>query len=125
MRLRDGARLAVMPLAAAEGSLGDTPAQAEYFGSQLGLAALAAKSFTVVERGNLQSVLGELELQLSGLADEGNAAKAGKLLGADLLVTGTVFKAKDRYEIFLKLLRVDTAEVLSATKARVDLNLGL
>jgi curli biogenesis system outer membrane secretion channel CsgG len=70
-------------------------------------------------------VLGELELQLSALADEESAAKAGKLLGADFLVTGTVFLGKDRYELFLKLLRVETAEVLSATKARVDLKLGL
>jgi hypothetical protein len=125
LRLESGAKLAVMPLAAAEGSGADAPAQAEYFGSQLALAASASKAFTVVERGNLQSVLGELELQLSGLADEDNAAMAGKLLGADLLVTGTVFRAKDRYEIFLKLVRVETAEILAATKARVDLKLGL
>jgi TolB-like protein len=125
LRLAPGAKLAVMPLAAAEGSVEGTAAQAEYFGSQLSLAASKSKLFTVVERGNLQAVLGELELQLSGLADEGAAAKAGKLLGADFLVTGTVFRAQERYELFLKLVRVETAEVLAAAKARVDLKLGL
>jgi Mg-chelatase subunit ChlD len=125
LRLAPDSKLAVMPLAAAQGSADGTPAQAEYFGSQLSLAASKSKLFTVVERGDLQSVLGELELQLSGLADEGNAAKAGRILGADLLVTGTVFRGAERYEIFLKLLRVETAEVLSATKARLDLKLGL
>jgi len=50
---------------------------------------------------------------------------AGKLLGADFLLTGTVFRASGRYELFLKLLRVETAEVLAATKARLDLKLGL
>ena len=45
--------------------------------------------------------------------------------GADYLVTGTVFRGKERYELFLKLVRVETAEVLAATKARVDLKLGL
>ena len=128
LRLAPDAKLAVMPLAAAEGSAeGSAPAaaQAEYFGSQLSLAASKAKLFTIVERGNLQAILGELELQLSGLADEAQAAKAGKLLGADFLVTGTVFRGKERYELFLKLVRVETAEVLSATKARVDLKLGL
>jgi hypothetical protein len=125
MRLAPGAKLAVMPLAAAEGSADGTAAQAEYFGSQLSLAASKSKLFTVVERGKLQAILGELELQLSGLADEEAAAKAGKLLGADFLVTGTVFRGKERYELFLKLLRVETAEVLSATKAKVDLGLGL
>jgi TolB-like protein len=125
LRLPPEAKLAVMPLAAAEGSAEGTAAQAEYFGSQLSLAASKAKLFTIVERGNLQAILGELELQLSGLADEGAAAKAGKLLGADFLVTGTVFRGKDRYELFLKLVRVETAEVLAAAKARVDLKLGL
>ncbi len=125
LRLPPDARLAVMPLVAAEASAEGTAAQAEYFGSQLGLAAAKAKLFTIVERGNLQAILGELELQLSGLADEGAAAKAGKLLGADFLVTGTVFRGSERYELFLKLVRVETAEVLAATKARLDLNLGL
>jgi hypothetical protein len=119
------AKLAVMPLAAAAGSAEGTAAQAEYFGSQLSLAASKSKLFTVVERGNLQAVLGELELQLSGLADEEAASRAGKLLGADFLVTGTVFSGADRYELFLKLVRVETAEVLAAAKARVDPKLGL
>ena len=134
LRLAPESKLAVMPLAVAQGSGEETPkegaadgasAQAEYFGSQLSLAASRSKLFTIVERGNLQAILGELELQLSGLADEGNAAKAGKLLGADFLLTGTVFRASGRYELFLKLLRVETAEVLAATKARLDLKLGL
>jgi len=134
LRLAPESKLAVMPLAVAQGSGEETPkegaadgasAQAEYFGSQLSLAASRSKLFTIVERGNLQAILGELELQLSGLADEGNADKAGKLLGADFLLTGTVFRASGRYELFLKLLRVETAEVLAATKARLDLKLGL
>jgi Mg-chelatase subunit ChlD/TolB-like protein len=125
LKLPAGAKLAVMPLAPASGSAPAIASQAEYFGSQLSLAATKAKAFTIVERGNLQAILGELELQLSGLADEESAAKAGKLLGADYLVTGTVFAGKERYEIFLKLVRVETAEVLSATKAKLDLKLGL
>jgi TolB-like protein len=125
IRLPPEAKVAVMPLAAAEGSGEGAAAQAEYFGSQLDLAASKVKLFKVVERGNLQAIMSELELQMSGLADEGSAAKAGKVLGADYLVTGTLFRGKERYELFLKLVRVETAEVLAATKARVDLKLGL
>jgi hypothetical protein len=130
LRLSPEAKLAIMPLAVADqGADGQgakaIAAQAEYFGSQLGLAASKTKLFTLVERKDLQAVLGELELQLSSLSDEDSAVKAGKLLDADFLVTGTVFRGQDRYELFLKLLRVDTAEVLSATKARIDAALGL
>ena len=125
IKLPPEAKLAVMPLVSAPNSGADSASQAEYFGSQLALAASKAKLFKVVERGNLQAVLGELELQMSGLADDGSAAKAGKLLGADYLVTGTMFRGTERYELFLKLVRVETAEVVAATKARLDLKLGL
>lgn len=62
---------------------------------------------------------------MAGLSDQGNAAKVGKILGAQLLVTGKLYKKQDKYELFMKLLRVETAEVLSVTKARLDFALGL
>ncbi len=124
-RLTPDTRLATMPLAPAEGAPAGMAAQAEYLGAQLALAASGSKLFTVVERKDLQKVLGELELQLSALADEDSAAKVGKLLGAEVLVTGTVFRKGDVYEVFLKLVRVETAEVLSANKAKIGVDLGL
>ena len=39
------------------------------------------RTFTMVERKDLQKILAELELQLSGLADEANAARVGRILG--------------------------------------------
>ena len=124
IRLPEGARLAVLPIGLAEGAsaLGN---QAEYFGAQLTLSAAKAKSFALVERRDLQALLAELELQLSGLSDESNAAKVGKFLGAEYLVTGRLYARSDRYELFLNLVRVETAEILAATKARIALELGL
>jgi len=124
-RLTPETRLAVMPLSLAEGAPAGMAAQAEYLGAQLALAASGSKLFTMVERKDLQKILAELELQLSGLADEGAAAKVGRLLGAEVLVSGEVFRKGDTYEVFLKLLRVETAEVLSANKARIGADLGL
>ncbi len=51
----------------------------------------------------------------------------GKLtaLGAEVLVSGTLYRKADNYELFLKLVRVSSAEILSVTKARVDQDLGL
>jgi hypothetical protein len=124
-RLSPETKLAVMPLAPAEGASAGMATQAEYLGAQLALAASSSKLFTMVERKDLQKILGELELQLSGLGDEGSAAKVGKLLGAEVLVTGTVFRKGEVYEVFLKLVRVETAEVLSANKAKISAELGL
>jgi len=124
-RLSPETRLAVMPISPAAGAPEGMAAQAEYLGAQLALAASGSKLFTMVERKDLQKILGELELQLSALADEDSAAKVGKLLGAEVMVTGTVFRKGDVYEVFLKLLRVETAEVLSANKAKISAQLGL
>ena len=46
--------------------------------------------FKMVERKQLGAVLGEQDLALDGRVAKGSAAKAGKLTGAQYLVTGTV-----------------------------------
>lgn len=116
----------VLPLGAAAPELG---ASAEYFTEQLTLSfsrgEVVRRTFRVLERRDLQAVLEELELQLSALADEGAAARVGKLLGAEVLVTGRLFAKGGGFELFLKLLRVDTGEVLSVTKAVIDRRLGI
>lgn len=112
----------ILPIEPSDPSLKTT---AEYFGEQLSFSLTKSDIFALVERKNLQGILKELELSMTGLADEANAAKVGKLLGAKLLVAGKLYKKKNEYELFLKLVRVETAEVLSVTKARLDFDLGL
>jgi len=112
----------ILPVTSADTSLG---ANAEYFGERLSMASSEAKRWKPVERKDLQKVLAELELQLSGLVDEGSAAKVGKVLGADVLVASTLYRRADRYELFLRLVRVSTAEVLAVSRAKIALDLGL
>jgi Mg-chelatase subunit ChlD len=91
----------------------------------LGKDETLRRIFRMVERKDLQQVLKELEIQQSGLIDDAKAAKVGAFLGADLLVTGTLYEKAGTYELFLKLVRVETAEILSVTKAVVDKRLAL
>ena len=46
-------------------------------------------------------------------------------MGAELLIIGRLYSTTEGYELFLKLLRVETGEVLSVTKAIIDKALGL
>ena len=121
-RIRIDTPLAILPVVASGEGFGAT---AEYFTEHLTFAAAEVGRFTLVERKDLQNILAELELQLSGLMDEASAARLGGFLGADILVSGTLYRRSDRYELFLKLVRVSSAEILSVTRARVDLGLGL
>ncbi len=113
---------AILPVQASADGLGPT---AEYFGERLAMASTELKRWRTVERKDLQKVLAELELQLSGLADETRAAEVGKLLGAELLVAPTLYRRGESYELFLRLVRVSTAEILSVTRARLAPELGL
>lgn len=99
--------------------------QAEYFSEALLLATMKSKPFVIVDRKDLQKILEEQQLQYSGLVDDSKAVKLGSLLGAEVMVTGKLYEKDGKYEIFLKLLRVETGEVLSVTKAKLDEDLGL
>jgi TolB-like protein len=121
-RIPQGTPVAALPIVAQEGR---QAADAEYFSEQEVLSLARSKAFSMVERKDLQAVLKELELQLSGVADEENAARIGKILNAQMLLTGRMFDKPEGYEVFLKLLRVETGEVLSVTKLVIDRRLGL
>lgn len=112
----------VLPISLKDASLS---VNAEYFGEQLGLSLSRSKTFTMVERKDLQAVLDELKLHLTGAVSEKDAVKVGKLAGAKMIVTGSLYGNAENYELFLKLLRVESGEVLSVTKARINKKLGL
>ena len=126
VRIDRGTAAAVLPLTPAQSGL---DLNSEYFTEQLilsfGKNEQFRELFRIVERKDLQSILAELELQLSDLAEEQGAAQVGELMGAELLVIGKLYSTAKGYELFLKLLRVETGEVLSVTKAILDTALGL
>ncbi|MCX6916779.1 MAG: curli assembly protein CsgG [Verrucomicrobia bacterium] len=64
-----------------------------------------------VERAELEKVLGEQELGLSGTVSPDTAAKVGHLTGAKVLVTGRVFKADKELVIVAKIIGTETSRV--------------
>ena len=64
-----------------------------------------------VERADLEKVLGEQELGLSGTVSPDTAAKVGHLTGAKVLVTGRVFKADKELVIVAKIIGTETSRV--------------
>ena len=114
--------LAILPIDPAEPALA---LNGEYFTEQLILAIARSGDFTLVERQDMQSIMEELKIQLSGITEEDNIAKIGKLLNAEALVAGKLYPKQDNFELFLRLLRVETGEVLSVTRASIQGELGL
>ncbi len=121
-RIPAGTSVAALPIVPQSDGLA---ADAEYFSEQAVFSLARNRTFSMVERKDLQAILKELELQMSGIADEANAARVGRILNAEMLLASRMFDRKEGYEVFVKLLRVETGEILSVTKLVIDKGLGL
>lgn len=75
-------------------------------------ATLSAEpNLIMVERAELEKVLGEQELGLSGTVGADTAAKVGHLTGAKVLVTGRVFKVDKDTMVVAKIIGTETSRV--------------
>lgn len=65
-------------------------------------------NYTVIERGMIEQVLQEQELQLTGAVDSETAVEIGKLVGAKFVIIGSVVKTGAVYTINSRLIDVET-----------------
>src|SRR3954466_13002392 len=71
----------------------------------------AEPQIITVERAELEKVLGEQELGLSGTISPDTAAKVGHLTGAKVLVTGRIFRADKELVLVAKIIGTETSRV--------------
>ncbi|MDD3553984.1 MAG: CsgG/HfaB family protein [Deltaproteobacteria bacterium] len=76
--------------------------------------------FEVVERGTLKRILDEQALAMSGIVDEQTATRAGKMLGVNVLITGSVVRLGERIEITARGIDIETAAVLAAESEKAE-----
>jgi hypothetical protein len=67
--------------------------------------------YTVIERGMVEQVLQEQELQLTGAVDSETAVELGKLMGAQSVIIGSIVKTGTVYTINSRLIDVETGVV--------------
>ncbi len=67
--------------------------------------------YAIIERGMLEQILEEQALQLSGAVDTNTAVTVGKLVGASVVVTGSIVKTGDMYTINSRFIEVETGIV--------------
>lgn len=89
------------------------------------LTALLAKSgkMTALDRRYLGRLLGELKLELSGLAEPYASAEMGKLTGARFLLLGELGAlGKKNLVVNARLVETTTGKVAAAARAEIKLN---
>ena len=83
------------------------------------------KGVTLVERQAMAQILREHELSLTGLVNDQQAVKVGKLVGARLMVTGRAFRLGKDLFITAKLIGTETSLVEGVmVKDAADADLG-
>ena len=81
------------------------------------------KKIRVIERKEMGKVFEELKLQRSSAITPDFAKGIGKMLGADLVVIGTLSELPDKHlELSTRLVAVESAKTLSASSAQIEKN---
>jgi len=75
----------------------------------------SAPNVILVERQELDKILGEQELSLSGNVTPDTAAKIGRLTGAKTLITGRVFGGDGKFYAVAKIMSTETGRVFAET----------
>ena len=78
----------------------------------------------VVERQQIQDLLQEQRLALSGRVDESSAVEIGKLLGVQYVFHGSVVSIATQLRIDIRAVDVETSEIKSVMKS-TDLTINL
>jgi TPR repeat protein len=107
---------AVLPL-----TLEGDDKNAGYFTDMFDVSVSARKTFKMVERRAINSVLNEMSFNMT----IGDSSAVYEFLKADILFTGTVYKRADAYEFFIRLIRAENAEVVAQATVSVNRSLGL
>lgn len=92
----------------------------DFIAEELITALFSEGNFDIVERRELDRILKEYERYTSGNFDRETIAELQKLLGIDVLITGTITDLGERIKINSRAISVETGKVFAAASVSVD-----
>lgn len=75
-----------------------------------------SKQFTIVDRTTLDTVRSEQAFQLSGDVSDQSAVSIGNMLGASIVITGSISGSGSTQRLTLKALDVKTAQIITMAR---------
>jgi TolB-like protein len=85
-----------------------------YFAEQTGHYLAKRPQITLVERTQIDRLVGELDFSSSGYVSDVSAVELGSMLGASAVVLGTLIKVGRKVEVHMKTIDTRTGAVLSS-----------
>jgi hypothetical protein len=86
---------------------------ADFVVDELAYIIVSSGNFKVVDRKSLDAIRSEQNFQTSGDVDDDSAVSIGKLLGANIVITGSISGTGSTRRLRLKALDVMTAEIVA------------
>ena len=114
--IKENSRIAIINIASSDKEDG------EYVADLISTNLVNTRKFSVMERNRLDVIRAEQKLQLSGDVSDNTAVSIGKMVGADIVITGTIrivkvgssiLGAYGTRQLVIKALDVQTAQIVA------------
>jgi curli biogenesis system outer membrane secretion channel CsgG len=109
-KLKDGLRIALLPIS------GD-PAVAREAYDLITMQFINSGKYDMVERAEIDKILAEQQLGMTGLVDDNTAARLGHIMGAQIIITGDIPKEGIRRLAF-RAIDVETSKLHAMSSER-------
>jgi PBP1b-binding outer membrane lipoprotein LpoB len=80
---------------------------------------LDSRKFEMVDRKMIDSIRSEQSFQASGEVSDDSAVSIGNMLGANIVITGTITGSADAQRLTLKALDVKTAKIVVMAREQI------
>lgn len=101
-----------------QGSRNDSEDMGKIVAEWLITALVKEGRFDVIERRLLEKVLSEQKIGVSGVVDEASASKLGRVLGAKVVITGSVLHYQNILEVNARIIEVESSSIIAAESAK-------
>lgn len=88
----------------------------EFAMEELEFQMVASRKFRMVDRQTLDTVREEQKFQLSGEVSDASAVSIGNMLGASIVITGSITGSGNTQRLTVKALDVKTAQIVSMAR---------
>ena len=110
-RSRINLRIAVLNVASNNSNL------SAYVVEELEYQLVSSRKFTIVDRNALDAIRREQNFQMSGDVSDDSAVSIGQLLGANIVITGSITETGTNQRLSIRALDVRTAEIITIKRA--------
>jgi TolB-like protein len=97
---------------------GKGTAEGKLYAERIITGLVTEGTLKVIERSQVEKILSEQKLELTGIIDADSAKQAGRLLGVDAIITGTIAKLYDFNELNARMIDTEKGIILAAVTVK-------